>query len=112
MADDELDSVADKLVGDRHALLRVGDVVAGLDLDFLPEIPPALLMSSAACWTPWLSCAPNATLAPVIGPATPILIWRMRRGGEAEGQRQGNGFQNDGPHINLPYETEGLACAD
>src|SRR3984957_1124331 len=39
-----------------------------------PRMPPALLMSSAACLTPWVSCAPKAALAPVIGAATPILM--------------------------------------
>ena len=37
VADDELDAVADELVGDRHALLRIGDVVALLDRDLLAE---------------------------------------------------------------------------
>ena len=37
MADDELDAVADELVGDRDALLGIGDVVALLDVDFLAE---------------------------------------------------------------------------
>jgi hypothetical protein len=37
VADDELDPVADKLVGDRHALLRIGHVVALLEGDLLAE---------------------------------------------------------------------------
>ena len=37
MADDELDAVADELVGDRHAFLRVGAVVAGRQHDLLAE---------------------------------------------------------------------------
>ncbi len=37
VADDELDAVADELVGDRDALLGIGDVVARLDLDLLAE---------------------------------------------------------------------------
>ena len=37
MADDELDAVADELVGDRHALLRIGHVVALLEGDLLAE---------------------------------------------------------------------------
>jgi hypothetical protein len=36
VADHELDTVADKLVGDRHALLRIGSVVAEVDVDLLP----------------------------------------------------------------------------
>ena len=37
MADHELDAVADELVGDRDALLGIGNVVALLDLDLLAE---------------------------------------------------------------------------
>ena len=33
----QLDAVADELVGDRNALLGIGDVVALLDLDLLAE---------------------------------------------------------------------------
>jgi len=60
--------------------LELGDdvlgrrIVARLTSIFWPRMPPAALMSAAACSTPWVSCAPNEALAPVIGPATPILI--------------------------------------
>src|SRR5262245_3705592 len=37
-------------------------------------MPPAALTSSIACSAPLLSCAPNAALPPVIGPAMPILM--------------------------------------
>ena len=37
MADDELDAVADELVGDRDALLRIRDVVALLKDELLAE---------------------------------------------------------------------------
>src|SRR5262249_15407174 len=37
MADDELHTVADELVGDRYAFLWIGAVVADEDLDLLPE---------------------------------------------------------------------------
>ena len=37
MPDDELDAVADELVGDRHALLGIGHVVALLEGDLLAE---------------------------------------------------------------------------
>ena len=42
-----------------------------------PLMPPAALMSAAACSAPFFSCAPNAALGPVNGPATPILICAM-----------------------------------
>ena len=37
VADDEFDAVGGKLVRDRHALLRIGNVVAVGDADFLAE---------------------------------------------------------------------------
>ena len=43
MADDELDAVADELVGDRNALLGIGNVVALLDVDFLAENAASLV---------------------------------------------------------------------
>ena len=59
MADDEFHAVADELVGDRHAFLRIGAIIADEKLIFCPRIPPAALMSSTACSTPFLSCAPK-----------------------------------------------------
>ena len=35
VSDDELDAIGDELVGDRDALLRIGDVVAEHELDLL-----------------------------------------------------------------------------
>src|ERR1700686_729828 len=40
-------------------------------------MPPAALMSAAACSTPFFICAPVAALGPVIGPATPNLTWAL-----------------------------------
>jgi len=37
-------------------------------------MPPAALMSAAACSAPFWSWAPKAAFGPVIGPATPIRI--------------------------------------
>ena len=37
MTDNELDAIADELVGDRNALLRIGHVVALLEGDLLAE---------------------------------------------------------------------------
>src|SRR5689334_16299662 len=36
-------------------------------------MPPAALMSAAACSTPFFICAPVAAFGPVIGPPTPNL---------------------------------------
>jgi hypothetical protein len=43
VADDEVDAVADELVGDRDALLGIGNVVALLELDFLAENAASLV---------------------------------------------------------------------
>src|ERR1700684_1069082 len=40
---------------------------------FWLRMPPAALMSAAACSTPFFLCAPVAALGPVIGPPTPNL---------------------------------------
>jgi hypothetical protein len=45
VADDEFDAVAGEFVGDRDALLGIGDVVAVLRVIFWPRMPPAALMS-------------------------------------------------------------------
>jgi len=37
VSDDEFDAIADELVGDRHALLRIRHIVGGLDLELLAE---------------------------------------------------------------------------
>src|SRR6516162_467300 len=42
-------------------------------VSFLPRMPPAALISAAACSTPFFICAPVAALGPVIGPPTPNL---------------------------------------
>ena len=77
MADDELDAVADELVGDRNALLRIGHVVALLEGDLLAEDAAGLVDVVDRLLRPMVSCAPNAAFGPVIGPATPILIWAL-----------------------------------
>src|SRR6218665_3098886 len=38
-----------------------------------PLMPPAALMSAAACSAPFWSCAPKAAFGPVSGPATPTI---------------------------------------
>src|SRR5690242_20139754 len=41
----------------------------------LPRMPPAALMSAAACSTPFFICAPVAAFGLVIGPPTPNFTW-------------------------------------
>ncbi len=41
---------------------------------FLPSTPPAALMSATACSAPFFICRPNADSAPVIGPATAMVM--------------------------------------
>jgi hypothetical protein len=61
MANDKLDAVGGKLVGNRNALFRIGSVVSVGNCDFL------------AGSTPFFICAPVAALGPVMGPPTPNL---------------------------------------
>src|SRR5262249_48018928 len=46
-------------------------------LSLLPRMPPAALMSVAACSTPFFICAPVAAFGPVIGPPTPNFTWAV-----------------------------------
>src|SRR5271165_3394925 len=79
---------------------------------FCPRMPPALLMSSTACSTPWVSCAPNAALAPGDRSRNANLDLRVRCAGEPKRQRDGNGLQKHGPHVNLPYRFNRLARSE
>ena len=72
------------------------------ELIFWPRMPPAALMSSTACSTPFLSCAPKAALGPVIGPATPSLICGVSGAGEGEAGSQHDAGQPDFLHVSSP----------
>ena len=90
MPDDELDAVADELVGDRDALLGIGHVVARLDLDLLPE--------NAACLVDVLDSLLDALgqlrAERRVGPGDRSrdadLDLRMRRAGKPEREREGH----------------------
>ena len=84
VADDELDAVGRRTcwrptrpAWDRRRRRRRTTVI------FWPRMPPAALMSSTACSAPFFSCAPKAAFGPVIGPATPILIWAVAVSGRS-----------------------------
>ena len=68
---------------------------------FWPRMPPAALMSAAACSTPWVNCAPNEALAPVIGPATPILIWAVSAAAEQQRPGERQACEKRSFHFNL-----------
>ena len=105
MADDELDPVADELVGDRHALLRVGDVVARLDFELLPQNAARLVDVFGRLLDALGQLRPERRVGPGDRPRDADLDLRLRRACEPERQRDGNGLQNDGPHCNLPYRV-------
>ena len=72
MADNELDAVSNELVGDRNALLRIGNVIAERQLDLLAVDAAGSIDVGGGLSAPFCSCAPKAAFGPVIGPATPI----------------------------------------
>jgi hypothetical protein len=55
VADHELDAVSNELVGNRNALLRIGDVVAEHDLDLLAIDAASSIDVSCACSAPFWS---------------------------------------------------------
>ena len=71
---------------------------------FCPRMPPAALMSATACSTPFLSCAPKAALPPVIGPATPSLIWAEARVRESKAKAEGKAERKPLSHGCFPLD--------
>ena len=90
MPDDELDAVADELVGDRHALLGIGHVVARLDLDLLPQNAPRLV----DVFDSQLDALGQLRAERRVGPGDRSrdadLDLRMRRAGKPERERKGH----------------------
>jgi hypothetical protein len=74
VADDHLHAFGGELVRNRHALLRIGDVVADRELQLLPEDAASGVDVLDGLLGPFFNCAPKAAFGPVIGPATPTLI--------------------------------------
>ena len=103
MADDELDAVADEFVGDRHALLGVGHVVAQLDFDLLPEDAAGLVDVLGRLLDALGQLRAEGRVGPGDRSRDADLDLRVRRAGEQKRQRDGNGLQKDGPHLNLLY---------
>src|ERR1700674_2833823 len=98
MPDDECDPVADELVGDRHALLRVGHVVARLELE--------LLAQDAASLVDVLDRLPDA-LAQLCAegriragdrPGDADLDLGVSSGRKQKGERDGKRFEDVCPH--------------
>jgi len=74
MADDEFHSIADELVGDRYAFLRVGAVVADEDLNLLPENAAGGVDVRDRLLDTVLELRPEGGAAAGDRPATPSLI--------------------------------------
>ena len=110
MADDELDAVADELVGDRYALLRVGDVVAGLDLDLLAKDAAGLVDVLGRLIDPLRELRAEGGVGPGDRPGDANLDLRLRRSGEQERQHDRDGLQNGSPQLNLLRQFDRLGC--
>ena len=90
MPDDELDAVADEFVGDRHALLGIGHVVARLDLDLLPQNAAGLVDVFDRLLDALGQLRPEGRVGPGDRSRDADLDLRMRRAGEPERQREGH----------------------
>jgi hypothetical protein len=65
--------LVDQVLGHRHGLFRFAGVIALDQYDFL-AVDAARRVDRIGCrLRTFMYCSPNAALAPVIGPATPIL---------------------------------------
>ena len=95
MADDELDAVADEFVGDRHALLRIGNVVAELDLDLLPENPACLIDVFDGLLDALGQLRPEGRVGSGDRSGDGEFHLRLRCASEQERQGEGHRLQND-----------------
>ena len=110
MADDELDAVADEFVGDGHALLGVGHVVAQLDLDLLSENAAGLVDVFGGLLDALGQLGAKGGVGPGDRSGDGEFDLRLRCTGEPQRQRDGDGLQNGCSHINLLCEFDRLAC--
>ena len=104
----ELDAVADELVGDRDALLRIGDVVADLELDLLAIDAAGCVDVGGSRSAPFCNCAPNAAFGPVIGPATPIRMSAHALPLNATSAVRATADKSDFLHVNAPIYRVGV----
>ena len=88
MADHELDAVAGEIVGDRDALLGIGDVVAVVDRDLLAENAAGLVDVGGGLIDAVLHLRAGGGVGPVIGPATPNLTCAAAEPASASAKRQ------------------------
>ena len=111
MADDELHAVADELVGDRHALLRIGDVVARLDHELLAEDAAGLVdvLRRLLDALGQLGAERGVGAGDRAGDAD--LDLGLRRGRAEERQSERKSTQRwMSPHVNLQIQERQLAC--
>ena len=72
MPGDQLDALADHLVGDRHRLLRIAGIVADLQHQLLAEHAAGLVDVGDRQLGARFNCAPKVAYWPVIGPTAAI----------------------------------------
>ena len=107
---DELDAVADEFVGDRHALLGIGDVVALFERNLLAEDAAGLVdvldrLRACRC----TSCAPKAAFGPVIGPVDAHLDLGAGGARERQGRDKRDARQPMFNHSATPMSCGRLA---
>ena len=111
MADHELDPVADELVGDRHALLGIGHVVADLDLDLLPQNAAGLVDVLGRLLDALHELRAESRVGAGDRARDPQLDLSLGGPGEPKRERNRHGRECDRPHFNLQKYFDGLGCA-
>ena len=110
MADHELHAVADQFVGDRHALLGVGNVVNHFDLDLLSQNAAGLVDVFGGLLNALGQLSAEGRIGSRDRSGDGEFDLRVRSASEQQRQSDGHGLQNRCSHINLLYEFERLAC--
>ncbi len=94
MADHELDAVADEFVGHRHALLRIGDVVADFDFDLLPQDSAGLVDVFGGLLHALGELSAEGGIGSGDRSCDGELELRVRSASEQQRQGEGHGLQN------------------
>jgi hypothetical protein len=110
VANHELDAIADEFVGHRHPLLGVGDVVADLNLDLLPQDSAGLVDVFGGLLHALGELSAEGGIGSGDRSCDGDLELRVHSASEQQRQGEGHGLQKDCSHINLLCEFDRLAC--